>query len=58
MKVVWYARTREIERMGPFDSQVIAFRAMRLCLRPGETLASPPRYPPDLLVWPEEEHDR
>ena len=57
MLTVWYARTREIERMGPFRSQVIAFKAMRLVLRPGETISSPARYPPDLLVWPEEVED-
>lgn len=58
MRIVWYARTRETERMGPFDSQVAAFKAMRLARRPDETTNSPARYPPDLLVWPEEEHDR
>ena len=54
MRIVWYARTREIERMGPFESQVLAFKAVRLAGSPPDA----PRYPPDLLVWPEEVQER
>ena len=51
MKIAWFARAGEIERTGPFDTQIKAFEAMRLVRRPDDAHW---RYPPDLLVWPEE----
>ena len=53
-RIVWYARTDEIERAGPFTSQVVAFCAMRLAPQPGNNNNTHPKYPKNLLVWPEE----
>lgn len=63
--IVWYAKGGGIARWGPFASQVEAVRAMRLApvhreRTPWGTETTPikdktPRYPDDMMVWPEEE---
>ena len=50
-KILWYARGGGLARMGPFESQVEAVKALR-------TMGSTPTYPiypSDSWVWPEEE---
>lgn len=47
--IVWYARGGDIARMGPFDSQVVAWERLRLI---GSTPEFP-KYHQNALVWPE-----
>ena len=59
-KILWYARGGAFTRMGPFESQVAATRALRLSPRVLVAGQHVPRnhglpdYPLDAFVWPEE----
>ena len=48
-KVQWFARGGDVLRMGPFDSQADATRALILSNSP----RGMPTFPPDAFVWPE-----
>lgn len=52
--ILWYARGGNIARMGPFQSQVEAQRALQLAVEPGEESPCLPRYPANAYTWPEE----
>ena len=51
-QVKWFAYGGGISKAGPFDSQVLAYKAMTLIPKCREVQDFP--FPKDICVWPEE----
>ena len=52
-KTVWYARSGDIARMGPYDSQVKAAKAIKLV----KQVRSNAEFHDNAFIWPEEVND-